>query len=62
MGEGGVGLFVRKLYCNVVDCNRAGWDVDCEQSLFIFRFSEGSAREGERRAAKPLEARNEGDK
>ena len=22
------------LYCNVVDCNRAGWDVDCEQSLF----------------------------
>ena len=32
--------------------------VDCEQSLFFFRFSEGSA--GERRAAKPRGARNEG--
>ena len=34
--------------------------IDCEQSLFFFRFSEGSARERERRAAKPQEARNEG--
>ena len=32
--------------------------VDCEQSLFFFRFSEGVARE--RWAAKPREARNEG--
>ena len=36
--------------------------VDCEQSLFFFRFSAGSARERERerRTAKPREARNEG--
>ena len=26
--------------------------LDCEQSLFFFRISEGSARERERRAAK----------
>ena len=34
--------------------------LDCEQSPFFFRFSAGSARERERRAAKPREARNEG--
>ena len=33
---------------------------DCQQSLVFFSFSEGSARERERRAAKPREARNEG--
>ena len=31
--------------------------LDCEQSLFFFRFIEGGARE--RRGAKPREARNE---
>ena len=31
--------------------------IDCEQSLFFFRFSKGSARA---RAVKPREARNEG--
>ena len=35
-------------------------NVDCEQSLFFFRFSEGSARARERRAAKPRGARNDG--
>ena len=35
-------------------------NVDCEQSLFFFRFSEGSARARERRAAKPRDARNDG--
>ena len=35
-----------------------GITIDCEQSLFFFRFSEGSTRE--RQAAKPREARNEG--
>ena len=34
--------------------------LDYEQSLLFFRFSEGSASERERRAAKPREARNEG--
>ena len=34
--------------------------VDCEQSLFFFRFNEGSARARERRAAKPRDARNDG--
>ena len=33
--------------------------VDCEQSLFFFIFSKGSARARERRA-KPRDARNEG--
>jgi len=33
--------------------------VDCEQSLFFFRFSKGSARERERWAAKPRDARDE---
>ena len=33
--------------------------LDCEQSLFFFRFSKESARARERRAAKPLDARNE---
>ena len=35
-------------------------EIDCEQSLFFFRISEGSARERERRAAKPRDVRNEG--
>ena len=34
--------------------------LDWEQSLFFFRFTEGSERERERRATKPREARNEG--
>ena len=34
--------------------------LDCEQPLFFFRFSEGSARERQRRAVKPREARNKG--
>ena len=34
--------------------------VDCEQPLFFFRFSNGSARARERWAAKPQDARNEG--
>ena len=34
--------------------------VDCEQSLFFFRFSKGSARARERWAATTLDARNEG--
>ena len=34
--------------------------LDCEQSLFFFRFSKGSARALERWAAKPREARNKG--
>ena len=33
--------------------------VDCEQSLFFFKFSEGSACARERRAAKLRDARNE---
>ena len=33
--------------------------VDCEQPLFFFRFSKGSARARERWAAKPRNARNE---
>ena len=40
--------------------NNARRDIDCEQSLFYFRFSKGSARARERRAAKPRDARNEG--
>ena len=32
---------------------KLGKRVDCEQSLFFFRFSAGSVRERERRAAKP---------
>ena len=34
--------------------------LDCEQSLFFFRFSKGSARACERWAAKPWDTRNEG--
>ena len=34
--------------------------LDWEQSLFFFRFTEGSERERERRATKPREAKNEG--
>ena len=34
--------------------------LDCEQPLFLFRFSKGSARARERRAAKLRDARNEG--
>ena len=34
--------------------------LDCEQSLFFFRFSEGSACTRECRVAKPRDARNEG--
>ena len=34
--------------------------VDCEKSLFFFRFSKGSAHARERRAAKPRDARNKG--
>ena len=37
-----------------------GCFLDCEQSLFFLRFSEGSARARERRAVKPRDARNEG--
>ena len=33
--------------------------IDCEKSLFFFRFSKGSARARERLAAKPRDARNE---
>ena len=35
----------------------SGIKLDCEQSLFFFRFSKGSARA---RAAKTRDARNEG--
>ena len=34
--------------------------LDCERSLFFFKFSEGSAHADERWAAKPRDARNEG--
>ena len=34
--------------------------IDCEKSLFFFRFSKGSARPRECWAAKPRDARNEG--
>ena len=34
--------------------------LDCEQSLFFFRFSEASACTRECRVAKPRDARNEG--
>ena len=34
--------------------------LDCEQSLFFFIFSEGSAPARERQAAKTRDARNEG--
>ena len=34
--------------------------LNCEQPLFFFRFSEGSARERQRRVVKPREARNKG--
>ena len=34
--------------------------LDCEQSLFFFRFSKGSAPARERWAAKPRDAKNEG--
>ena len=34
--------------------------VDCEQSLFFFRFSRGNVRARERWAEKPRDARNEG--
>ena len=34
--------------------------IDCEQSLFLFRFSKGSARPRECWAAKQRDARNEG--
>ena len=39
--------------------NNALRDIDCEQSLFFFRFSKGSARARERWAAKPRDARRE---
>ena len=32
---------------------KLGKRVECEESVFIFRFSAGSVRERERRAAKP---------
>ena len=34
------------------------FQLDCQQSLFFFRFSKGSARARERWAAKPRDARN----
>ena len=34
--------------------------LDCERSLFFFKFSEGSAHADERWVAKPRDARNEG--
>ena len=43
-----------------------GWKftryLDCERSVFFFRFSKRSARARERWAAKPRDARNEGEK
>ena len=39
--------------------SRGQTQIDCEQSLFFFRFSKGSAHARER-AAKPRDARNEG--
>ena len=39
---------------------KSGKTLDCEQSLFFFRFSKGSARARECWAAKPRDARNEG--
>ena len=44
----------------VLITRQAVYPLDCEQSLFIFRFSEGSARARERWEAKPRDARNEG--
>ena len=38
----------------------ANLGLDCEQSLFLFRFSEGCARARQRQLAKPRDARNEG--
>ena len=35
------------------------YELDCEQSLFFFRFSKGSARARERWAARPRDARKE---
>ena len=50
-------IFALKLkHCNPLKI-RCCFPLDCEQSLFFFRFSKGSARA---RAAKPRDARNEG--
>ena len=44
---------------NLTDFRRTE-KLDCEQPLFFFSFSKGSARTRERLAAKPRDARNEG--
>ena len=49
-------IFNSVLECEVTSASPL---LDCEQSLFFFRFSKGSARAQERLAAKPGDTRNE---
>ena len=49
-------IFNSVLECEVTSASPL---LDCEQSLFFFRFSKGSARAQERLAAKLGDARNE---
>ena len=52
-------LLQNEAECKAIDKKMILYFLDCEQSLFFFRFSKGSARARERSAAKPRDVRNE---